>query len=173
MLTSDLDVLYATLYLLLRSAQQYGHAVPFDRNLGRKLTSRLVTLAKGFDKLRSATTTMQDLTSDSLTVSEDVFHLTTSFYPAQSGTNSLQTPSKATARVAADTSVSLILGDVREIGMKGLNGKVAAMATSQFVPVEDQFDAVNKARWLLSFSDIAVRKDLLAVRLMAIAVYGM
>ena len=178
--TSDLDVLQATILVLLRPAQQYGSQTPYESATGAKIRQRLAVLARGWDKLRSRGFDMATLASSSaLTLDDDFFTLTTPYYPASqpppaspvspSKSKSVKTP-KRSSSITNDNKLDL--GDVRETMLPDLADRLAMLSDTHNISLDDQMTIMNQVRVALSTRDRKVRAKLLSIRLLAIATFG-
>ncbi|GMK58897.1 hypothetical protein CspeluHIS016_0603390 [Cutaneotrichosporon spelunceum] len=65
LLTTDLDVLQAALYVLLRPLQQYSTQMPTSPELGYSIRARLLALTRGWDRLTLANCSLVEYASSS------------------------------------------------------------------------------------------------------------
>lgn len=158
LLTNDLDVLHATLSLLLRPLQQYASLAPMEKSIARDISARLVTLARGSDGLRSHNLDLKTLASEEeITRPEGINQLPVSFYPTQiDGKSPKLGPTTLTMELENST-------------VSGSSDQVMAIAEANHMSVNDQLETLNKARWIASLNDVESRRKLLASRLVAIA----
>jgi hypothetical protein len=156
LLTHDLDILYATLTLLMRPAQTYASQIPIDRSLHKTFKARLVTLAKGSDTLRSSGLNLKALSAPGdIPLPDGVGQFQVTFYPTQ------QPADKPTSSGSSQITIDPFSEKVQDF--------ISEEAEKNFMSVEDQLETHNKVRWILSLKDEKERHQLVSIRLMAIA----
>ena len=156
MLTNDLDVLHATLSLLMRPAQTYAHQMPIEKSLNKTLKARLITLAKGSDVLRANGLNLRALSaSGEIPPPEGLGPFQVTFYPTQ------QPDDRPVGSGSSQITIDPFTDKVQE--------HISEEAEKNFMSVEDQLETHNKVRWILSLKDEQERQHLVAIRLLAIA----
>ena len=162
LLTNDVDVLIATLLVILRPAQQYGTATPFESGYMTKIRQRLTSIFRSWDVFQGRGHTLASIaTSDSLELDDGFYHLHSSFYPLP--------PQNATSKRPKTQSLLRVdLGDVRTYDPASVSDKLQSVAEEHDMPPEEQFNVFNRTRLVLQ-SKKEARQALLTARLLALA----
>ena len=156
LLTNDLDVLLSVVSILQRQAATYGHTIPIDRELLKKIRARLVILARGSDSLRANGFDLKTLASSSTpNVPDDIGHFSVTFYPVQQESDTLTRTGQTTLQFEASAP--------------SIQDEIVEAAEKNHMSTDDQLEALVKARWILSLNDEGERQKLLAIRLTALA----
>ena len=156
LLTNDLDVLLSVVGILQRQAATYGHTIPIERALLKKIRARLLVLARGSDSLRTKGFDLKTLASSSTpNVPDDIGQFSVTFYPVQKESDT--SPKSGQTILQFDASTPTIQDEIAEAAEKN------------HMSTDDQLEALVKARWILSLNDEAERQKLLAIRLTALA----
>ncbi|WWC91853.1 uncharacterized protein L201_006800 [Kwoniella dendrophila CBS 6074] len=189
--TSDLEILQSAIFVILRPAQQYANSTPFDAANRHSILHRLLTLSRGWERLTNAGFDMPSLASlPELSLPEDLCTVQIQFYPTKiqpvpseapnKGTLMQETPVRprhtvpanpATPRPRLPTSTgpsTLDFGNVTS--WLNPTDKLVALSEDNSVPFDDQYTSLNKIR-LARLGDLAIRRQLLTVRLLALATY--
>ncbi|WVF67237.1 hypothetical protein IAT40_001985 [Kwoniella sp. CBS 6097] len=187
LLTSDLDVLYSTIFVLLRPSQQYANQTPFDSAQRHAALHRLLTLSRGWERLTSSGTDLTTLATTQVDLPADLTEVSIQYYPSSEPSSSSTPPSTETprrpARLAGASSTetprrparlaqgasTLDLGNVTTWSNSA--DQLTSQAEAAQVPLDDQYVALNKIRLARAVTDLDVRRQLLSVRLLALATY--
>lgn len=138
--------------------QQYASLAPMEKPLAQKIQARLVVLARGSDALRLHNLDLKTIASfDSIPAPDGINHLSVSFYP---------TKVERTPKLGPTT----LTVDIQDASTSGIPDQVMLFAEANHMSAEDQFETLNKARWIASLTNVTERHKLLACRLVAIAV---
>jgi len=180
LLTTDLDILESALSVLLRPAQQYTSQTPFEPGQGPRLSHRLLTLARGWEKFHSRGLDLATLASaNEVHLPDDLRQVQIQFYPALEAqsrqTSSSQpdwSPQTQPRNVLANGPVTLDLGDMVKTYEGDLRDRLTILAEENTMPADDQLVALNKLRLLVMVKDREKRRQLLTIRLLASAIYG-
>ncbi|ORX40510.1 hypothetical protein BD324DRAFT_596040 [Kockovaella imperatae] len=148
LLTNDLDVLIATLFVILRPAQQYGTQTPFETGYGTKIRRRLNSIFRGWDVFHGHNVKLSQILTAKLDLDESFYHASSSFY----------TPKKKQQSVVD-------LGDVRTFNQAEIPDKIQTLAEEHDMPPDEQFNVYNRIRVILCKD----RQNLLVARLLALA----
>jgi hypothetical protein len=158
LLTNDSDVLRASLNLLLRLIQQYGSTIPVEKPLLRNIKSRLTVLARGSESIRSNNIELKTLASaDTIAAPEGASRIPISFYPTQ-------------ADKASKTGSSTITFELQGSPAQSVVDQVLAATEGSYMGVEDQFDLLNRARWVAALGEPKERHKMVACRLLSISI---
>lgn len=137
--------------------QQYASLAPMDKPIAQKIQARLVVLARGSDTLRTHNFDLKTIASfEEIPRPEGINQLPISFYPTQIEKSPKLGP----------TTLTL---DLQDASVSGIPDQVMAVAEANHMSAEDQFETLNKARWIASLPNVTDRHKLLACRLVAIA----
>lgn len=193
-MTSDLDVLEATLSVLLRPAQQYTSQTPFEPGQGANVSQRLLTLAKGWEKYKGQGWDLATLASvDELVLPDILRRLSIQFYPVvsyrpsspESEKGSQDTPTrKPTSSKSSrhphpaskpEGTSGLIVFEIDNIlpsTSDSMQDRLSSFAEENHMSAVDQLIALNQLRLTTLSHGRKQRRQLLTVRLLAFAVYG-
>ncbi|WVQ94836.1 hypothetical protein IAU59_001919 [Kwoniella sp. CBS 9459] len=174
LLTSDLDVLYSTIFVLLRPSQQYANTTPFDSAQRHAALHRLLTLSRGWERLTSSGTDLTALATTQVELPADLAEVSVQYYPSSSSSepsSSTPAPTSATPRRPAKPrgASTLDLGNVTTWSNSA--DQLASQAEAAQVPLDDQYVALNKVRLARAVTDLELRQKLLSIRLLALATY--
>ena len=140
----------------MRPAQTYASQIPIDKSLNKKLKARLVTLAKGSDILRSNGFNLKALSAPGdIALPDGVGQFQVTFYPTQ------QPADKPASSGSSQITIDPFSEKVQDY--------ISQEAEKNFMSVEDQLETHNKVRWILSLKKEEERRQLVSIRLMAIA----
>ena len=177
LLTSDMDVLHAALFVLLRPAQQYNTGMPFEPGQGAKLSQRLLTFAKGWEKFPSRGLDLVTLaSSEEIPLPEDMRLLQLHFYPLPKAANDTnpETPERRSPTTQTEhyiegpVSVNL---DVNE-SFDEVHDRLTLLAKENRISIEDQLIALNKVRLVIMMMNEETRRKMISIRLLSLATYG-
>ena len=104
------------------------------------------------------------ITAVPIEIPADALNLSVTFYPTKEDQSA---SSEGTASAGTTTVKVQIPSNEQE-----LPTIISNLASKNRMGVEDQFDALHRARWILSLPDTVKRQQLLACRFLAIAVYS-
>ncbi|EIW71937.1 hypothetical protein TREMEDRAFT_70589 [Tremella mesenterica DSM 1558] len=182
--TTDMDVLHAALYLLLRPCQQYQSQTPVDASFASKIPNRLLALTKGWDQIHAHGLSLVDLADDSniCDIPLESRRVQFRFYPSKPTASSkshatTRTPPKVRPSVAGsktgppDTSMTLDLGSVADQSLPVVASKLERLCRQHSVPDHEHLAALTRSRVLSDLSNSEKRQDLLSIRLLAMATY--
>ncbi|WRT70096.1 uncharacterized protein IL334_007090 [Kwoniella shivajii] len=189
--TSDLDILYSTIFVLLRPAQQYARSIPFENAQRHSILHRLLTLSRGWERLINAGLDMSTLASSAeVTLPEELKSVQIQYYPTSSqnassspaktvmaqDTPTRLRPAQLTTPSASSRSRSAIASGPSTLDLGNVTAwssptdQLTHLSESNSVPLDDQYNALNKIR-LSQLGNLATRRQLLAIRLLALATY--
>ncbi|OCF44407.1 hypothetical protein I317_01667 [Kwoniella heveanensis CBS 569] len=172
LLTSDLDVLHATIFVLLRPAQQYANQTPMDSAQRHAALHRLLTLSRGWEKLTSSGTDLTTLATTQVELPADLAEVSVQYYPSSEPSSSTSVPALETPRrptMKARGASTLDLGNVGTWSNSA--DQLTTQAEAAQVPLDDQYVALNKIRLARAVNDLNLRRQLLTIRLLALATY--
>ncbi|KAL7424430.1 E3 ubiquitin-protein ligase tom1 [Cryptotrichosporon argae] len=160
-LANDLGILASSLFVLLRLLHQYGAQTPVPSIISGRLSQRLLTLTRGWERLHLSGWTLSALagSTEPITLGGDAATVQVQYYPQASSSD------------ATDGMSTLDLGNVLETMPEAYSDKIAQLAEEHHVPLEDQLAAINAVRLVLYARDPATRSQLIHVRLLALACY--
>ncbi|OCF61440.1 hypothetical protein L486_01088 [Kwoniella mangroviensis CBS 10435] len=191
--TSDLEVLQSTIFVILRPAQQYANSTPFEPSQRHVILHRLLTLSRGWERFTNAGIDLPSLaSSQDMSLPEELCTVQLQYYPTRWSSVSPESPIKSTISqetpvrlrqtapmtpVAASTKSrsshsvgpsSLDFGDVSS--WPNPVDQLTLLSEENHVPLDDQYIALNKIR-LAQLRDLDTRRQLLTIRLLALATY--
>nr|XP_019010464.1 uncharacterized protein I206_04933 [Kwoniella pini CBS 10737]OCF49245.1 hypothetical protein I206_04933 [Kwoniella pini CBS 10737] len=191
--TSDLDILYSAIFVILRPAQQYANSTPFEPTHRHAILHRLLTLSRSWERFTNADIPLPTLASSStLSLPEDLRTVQLQYYPTKSTNHATDSPVKASSsqetpfrpRNAVPTTPVADLARSRPLNSAGPSvldlgnvddwtnpiDQLSLLCDESDVSLDDQYAALNKVR-LARLGDLATRRQLLGIRLMALATY--
>ncbi|WWD19760.1 hypothetical protein CI109_104224 [Kwoniella shandongensis] len=204
LLTNDLDVLYAAIFVLLRPAQTYAVQTPLEPPQRHAILHRLLTLSRGWEKLINAGYDLASLASaDEFTLPDTLSSIQAQFYPtsqssklvehtspAKPATSHLETPTRPrhalqTHQSSSSTPLSkykpgsasqagpavIDLSAIATSSSFNYTDQLAILAEENHMSLEDQYLALNKLRLVILMKDKRSRRQMLAIRLLALATY--
>ena len=137
--------------ILLRPTQQYGTGIPVEGELSARLSSRVLTLTRGWEQFHdTGFDYVQLATLDDITPSSSKVNL--QYYPEE----------------GSRSSISSLVLDSSELQTPD---QIADVAERYKIPVDDQLTLLHRARLLNTLHDKPTRRQLLAIRFLAIATY--
>ncbi|WVW86319.1 hypothetical protein I302_108361 [Kwoniella bestiolae CBS 10118] len=178
--TSDLEVLQSAIFVILRPAQQYANTTPFEHAHRHAILHRLLTLSKGWERLTNTGIDLPSVASvEDLSLPEDLCTVHLQYYPTKETslpespvkTSTPLRPPPTTPNPKSRSSIgpsNLDLGDVST--WSNPVDQLTLLSEENQVPLDDQFTALNKIR-LAQHNDLSTRRQLLTIRLLALATY--
>lgn len=175
--------------MLLRPAQQYTSQTPFEPGQATRVSQRLLTLTRGWEKLHGRGLDLATLESaEDVTLPDDLCHVQVQFYPLSSEPPSSfqakkispMTPTKRTSQAdqssqatvtSLDGSFTFNFDPTLENMSEEPQDRLITLAEESHMSVEDQLVALNKFRLVAMMSDRGKRRTLLNIRLLALATY--